>query len=118
MIHTTYFAKLKKLPDNIIPVSICAKPPTGYNGKEFKMLAPTYDILMSYKRYHDEEKYIERYKKEILRNLIADEVVYDLYDLIGVDITGEGVNSIPNGGGVLTLLWFAMKNPIVFVIGI
>ena len=29
-IYTSYFAKLKKLPDNIIPISICAKVPNWY----------------------------------------------------------------------------------------
>lgn len=106
MIYTTYFAKLKKLPNNIIPVSICAKPPTGYKGKEFKKLAPTYDILMSYKQDHNEEKYIKKYNNEVLRNLITDEVVYDLYELIGVDITGEGFGSIPNGGADVALVCY------------
>ena len=28
MIYTSYFAKLKALPNNIIPISICAKVPS------------------------------------------------------------------------------------------
>jgi hypothetical protein len=27
MIYTSYFAKLRKMPNNIIPVAICAKIP-------------------------------------------------------------------------------------------
>lgn len=30
MIYTSYFAKLKSLPDNIVPISICAKAADGY----------------------------------------------------------------------------------------
>lgn len=41
MIYTTYFAKLKSLPKDIIPISICGKAPTGYKGLEYKKLAPS-----------------------------------------------------------------------------
>jgi len=54
MIYTSYFAKLKSLPDNIIPVSICAKAPDWYKGYQFKRLAPSYALLMDWKRRHDE----------------------------------------------------------------
>ena len=30
MIYTSYFAKLKSLPENIIPISICGKAPDWY----------------------------------------------------------------------------------------
>ena len=45
MIYTTYFAKLKKLPDNVIPISICGKAPGWYGGLQYKKLAPKYDFL-------------------------------------------------------------------------
>lgn len=32
MIYTSYFGKLKKLPDNLTPIAICAKCPNGYQG--------------------------------------------------------------------------------------
>ena len=51
MIYTSYFAKLNKLPNNIIPISICAKPPHFYKGLQYKKLAPTYDILMKCKMF-------------------------------------------------------------------
>lgn len=49
MIYTTYFAKLKSLPENIIPISICGKPPVGYKGLQYKVLAPRYDFFMKWK---------------------------------------------------------------------
>ena len=49
MIYTSYFAKLKSLPDNIIPISICGKAPKGYNGLQYKKLAPKYDFFMKWK---------------------------------------------------------------------
>jgi len=46
MIYTSYFAKLKSLPEDIIPISICAKSPNWYKGLQYKRLAPTYDLLL------------------------------------------------------------------------
>ena len=69
MIYTTYFAKLKKLPSNIIPIAISASTPEGYIGLTYKALAPTWDILSNYKSNYDEQEYIRRYTEEILGKL-------------------------------------------------
>ncbi len=45
MIYTTYFAQLRNLPENIIPVSICGKVPNWYKGLQYKKLAPKYDFF-------------------------------------------------------------------------
>ena len=37
MIYTSYFAKMKDLPDNIVPISIAGKSPDWYNGLEYKV---------------------------------------------------------------------------------
>lgn len=34
-IYTTYFAKLKSLPENVIPISISAKAPVWYIGTQY-----------------------------------------------------------------------------------
>ena len=52
MIYTTYFAKLKDLPDYIIPISICGKAPDWYKGLQYKKLAPKYDFFMKWKKNH------------------------------------------------------------------
>lgn len=62
MICTSYFANIKNLPENFIPISICAKPPVNYKGLEYKLLAPSYDILMTYKQDGNIENYIKKYK--------------------------------------------------------
>ena len=41
-IYTSYFAKLKSLPEGTIPISICGKAPSWYQGAQFKVLAPKY----------------------------------------------------------------------------
>lgn len=46
MIFTTYFAKLKSLPSNTVPISICGKAPDWYKGLQYKKLAPKYRFFM------------------------------------------------------------------------
>ena len=69
MIYTSYFAKLKSLPDNVIPISICAKAPNWYKGIQYKKLAPKYDFFMKWKEDHDNDYYIERFNLEVLEPL-------------------------------------------------
>lgn len=81
MIYTTYFAKLKSLPKNIIPISICLKPPVGYKGLEYKKLAPKYDFFSEWKRTQDNTYYIDCFLKQVLAGLSPAEVVNELYTL-------------------------------------
>ena len=74
-IYTSYFAKIRKIPENIVRVSISLYPPKGYNGKEFKALAPTNEILSNWKKSPDEERYTREYFK--LLNTMSPHVVYD-----------------------------------------
>ena len=78
---TSYFARLKSIPENIIPISICGKCPDWYKGLEYKKLAPTYDIFIEYKNSGNEEKYTKRFKEEILSQLSVDVVLSELYEL-------------------------------------
>ena len=77
MIYTTYFAKLRKLPDNIEPISIAIYPIRNWSGKQYKKLAPTAQILSDYKKTGDEIAYTEKYQTRLSR-LDADEVVKEL----------------------------------------
>lgn len=83
MIYTSYFAKLKALPANCVPVSICAKPPNWYTGVQYKQLAPQYNTLIQYKHSGNESEFIERYCKETLASLDYREVMADLQRLVG-----------------------------------
>lgn len=69
MIYTSYFAKLKSLPDNIIPISICARVPDWYKGLQFKKLAPPYTLLADWKRRHDVESYKKYFYEWVLSEL-------------------------------------------------
>lgn len=82
MIYTSYFAKLKSLPENVIPVAICAKVPEWYKGLHYKKLAPTYNTLMKYKKDHNEEDYIISYESETLAGLEVSYTLSEIYDLL------------------------------------
>ncbi len=87
MIYTSYFAKLKSLPDNIIPISICGKAPDWYKGLQYKKLAPKYDFFMKWKENHDNEYYIKCFNEQVLDKLNVEDVVSELVDLhSGIDI--------------------------------
>ena len=78
VIYTSYFAQLRKIPDNIVPISICAKAPDWYSGIQYKKLAPKYGFLMKYKQNQDRDAYINSFQKEILDVLNQDDVVSEL----------------------------------------
>lgn len=83
-IYTSYFAKIKNMPENIIPITICGQAPKGYNGKQFRVLAPTYDIFKQYKQTGDSELYTQRFYNERLNKLNA----LDIYKRL--EILSEG----------------------------
>ena len=82
MIYTSYFAKLKSLPKNIVPISICAKAPDWYKGKQYKNLAPKYDFFMKWKENHDNDYYIKCFNEQVLNNLDIIKTLTELYNLL------------------------------------
>ena len=82
MIYTSYFAKLKSLPENIIPISICGKAPDWYNGLQYKKLAPKYEFFMKWKENHDNDYYIKCFNEQVLNNLDIIKTLTELYNLL------------------------------------
>ncbi len=73
--NTSYYAKYKG--DN--GVSIAAKCPHWFNGRQYKKLAPNYSLLMAYKNnLINEVEYTEQYYKEVLNNLDARQIYEEL----------------------------------------
>ena len=89
MIYTSYFAKLKSLPDNVIPISICGKAPDWYKGLQYMKLAPKYDFFMEWKKNHDNDYYIKCFNEQVLDKLDILTVIRDLIDLT---ISAEQIN--------------------------
>lgn len=83
MIYTSYFAKINKLPDTIVPVSISAKTPSGYKGLQYKQLAPKYDFFMQWKQTHDNDYYIKCFNEQVLSPLTAEQVLKEISALVG-----------------------------------
>lgn len=61
-------------------VSIAGKAPNNYTGREYKKLAPSYDIWKQYQDTKDFKRYTERYYNEILSKLHPEEVINELGD--------------------------------------
>lgn len=85
MIYTSYFAKLKKLPSNYIPIAICGKSPNWYKGLQYKKLAPKYDFFMKWKENHDNDYYIKCFNEQVLKDKNPYQVVQELYNLLDKD---------------------------------
>lgn len=82
MIYTSYFAKLKSLPKNVLPISICGKAPVWYTGVQYKKLAPKYDFFMDWKRTNDNNIYIKCFNEQVLNNLDVVSIVQELTDIM------------------------------------
>lgn len=93
MIYTSYFAKLKSLPEHIIPISICGEAPDWYEGLQYKKLAPKRDFFMKWKENHDNDYYIKCFNNQVLGKTNILTVLRDLIDLINSvsDLTGTEI---------------------------
>jgi len=66
MIYTSYFSKIKNLPNYLEPISISRFSPKWYNGKNDLDLAPSEELLLGYKKGEiNKEKYKEIYLKQL-----------------------------------------------------
>lgn len=81
-IYTSYFAKLRKLPEDVVPISICGRAPEWYTGLQYKKLAPKYWFFKQYCDDHDESHYTKCFKEEVTGVLKADEVILSLQGLL------------------------------------
>ena len=91
MIYTSYFGRLKSLPNNIIPISICGKAPDWYKGLQYKKLAPKYNFFMKWKENHDNDYYIKCFNEQVLDKLVCCEVLEDLFALKSLEDKGKDI---------------------------
>ena len=89
MIYTSYFAQLKNLPKNIIPITICGKAPDWYDGLQYKKLAPKYAFFMEWKKNHNNDYYISHFNEEVLNTLTISGVLNDLQTRLPEDIQNK-----------------------------
>ena len=84
-IYTSYFARMKKIPDEIVRISICGKAPDWYEGIQYKKVAPKYGFFQEWKKNQDNNFYIEHFNAEVLDMLNAESVYRDLDKLSNGD---------------------------------
>ena len=83
-IFTSYYANLRNIPTNIVPVAISQFPPDWYKGKKLRRLAPSQELLRLYKSGQiTEDGYVERYKTETLSQFDPRTLCQNLYDYFG-----------------------------------
>lgn len=82
MIFTSYFAKLREIPPNFVPIAICKYPPKWYRGLAYRELAPSKSLLNAWRGGDATEKQYKRiYETEVLNQLNPHTVVGELSKL-------------------------------------
>lgn len=70
MYYTSYFANIKNLPKDVVPIAICGKAPVGYLGLQYKKLAPSWAIYNDWKNgHHNNDIYTAQFTHQILNQL-------------------------------------------------
>ena len=82
-IYTTCFPRVGRLPDSIVPISICGQPAAWYCGLQYKVLAPKYWFFARYQKNRNKEEFTRHFNKDVLAPLSADNVVGRLAELSG-----------------------------------
>lgn len=77
-IYTSYFGNIRRLPTDLVCISICGKAPNWYEGLQYKVVAPKYKFFMEWKENKDNDFYIEHFNKEVLDMLSVKKVYDDL----------------------------------------
>lgn len=81
-IYTSYFARIKKLPANIIPISIALFIPKSINLPSISDLYPTKEILQQWKNDNNSKRYALKYKKDVLNKLNPDDIVEKIRNIV------------------------------------
>jgi uncharacterized protein (DUF488 family) len=79
MIYTSCY---KKNQNNPLAVSIAGRPIEGYQGKEYRALAPKLWFFKKYKEDGDQEFYVEHFYKEVLDVLDPIKVAEELDGMV------------------------------------
>ena len=83
MIYTTYFANLRKMPEDIIPVAVCRKCPSWWSDLIYETLAPSSSDFYRYKTTGNMSEFVEAYQRNTLYRLDQHAVLEELHTLTG-----------------------------------
>ena len=114
---TGYFTKLKTYEQNgLIPVAICGKTPSWYNGLWYKKLAPKWTFFNEWKNgtehKGDNSYYIQHFNDEVLKDKTCRQVLADLQKLTGVKTDFSKIQE--NGNHLLVQIVLFMFYPIPY----
>ena len=82
---TYYYARIKDLPKNVLPVAISLSVPPRWPFPIYKKVAPSQTWFWDLKEYEGEDKekiYIQRYNDTVLSKLTQKEVYEDLKEIL------------------------------------
>lgn len=82
-IYTTSFSRIGRLPDSIVPISICGRAAAWYQGLQYKVLAPKYWFFARYQKNRNKKEFTRHFNADVLASLSADNVVGHLAVLSG-----------------------------------
>lgn len=83
MIYTTYFANVKSLPSDVVPIAICGRSPDSWRGLEYKRLAPKWEFFKVWKKNHDNDYYVREFNAQVIGKLNVRSVVMELQRMSG-----------------------------------
>jgi uncharacterized protein YeaO (DUF488 family) len=86
-IYTSYFANIRNLPPEVVPISISQIPPAAYKGLMYKKLAPPSALISAYKKNPNEADYIRKYHEQVLSNLNQFKVLKELEAMVPAGTT-------------------------------
>lgn len=77
MIYTSYFAKIRKFPNNVIPISIARFQPKWLDKNIIicNELAPSIKCLTDYKETNNQDEYIKNYTEDILLKYKSEDII-------------------------------------------
>lgn len=85
-IYTTYFANVRNLPAEVVPIAICGKPIFNWIYPAYKKLAPKWSFFSVWQKTRDNDYYIEHFHEEVLWKLDPHTVVNELSEIPKVRI--------------------------------
>jgi len=80
-IYTSYFARVKSLPQDVVPIAICGGIPFYWKGLWYKKVAPRIKFFQEWKQNRDNDFYIQHFNDEVLSQRDPDTVVKELFAL-------------------------------------
>ena len=92
MIYTSYFAKIRKFPSNVSPISIARFTPKGVDIPCILELAPTKEILLKYKEDGNTDNYIKAYNEQVLDKYNTDEFISLIEKASGIKGVADSMN--------------------------